>query len=197
VTNFTNMRVLAMNIVKTVEKKDADYGSSWRKREGIGAFMVMSRKWDRIENICKQLNYDIFKALAENKGDIKDDIDDLIGYLLLIREHCDTVRDTAGKQYGEALDKQAQFSAVYTGDAGGSLPNLSNDQNHSLESEMFRKIADLAGYTVEGWVISHGQRAAVCKCKICKREETFLESRNGPAPCLHPGTPLGSTEEYF
>lgn len=87
-TDFTRMRGLAEDICKVVEQKDTDYGSSWRRRGGAGAFMVMIRKADRVENLSKQDGYDIFKTIATNRGGIIDDIDDLIGYLLLIREHC-------------------------------------------------------------------------------------------------------------
>lgn len=87
-TDFKRMRLHAERVCDTVETKDKDYGSSWRRRGGPGAFMVMARKWDRIENLVKQDGWDIFKSIEHNLGGIEDDIDDLIGYLLLIREHC-------------------------------------------------------------------------------------------------------------
>ena len=31
-------------------KAERSYGDSWRRRGGIGAFMMLARKWDRIEN---------------------------------------------------------------------------------------------------------------------------------------------------
>lgn len=86
-TDFKRMQELASKIVSTVKEKDASYGSSWRRRGGVGAFMMLARKWDRIENIVKGVGWDVFAALGENKGDVRDDIDDLIGYLLLVREH--------------------------------------------------------------------------------------------------------------
>jgi hypothetical protein len=87
VTDFNRMAELATKIIETVKAKDAHYGSSWKRRGGPGAFFVMCRKWDRIETLAKQEGFDIFKALAENTGDIRDDIEDLVGYLLLILEH--------------------------------------------------------------------------------------------------------------
>lgn len=83
-TDFSRVRAMAMNIVNTVQDKDRDYGSSWKKRGGPGAFMVMARKWDRIENMASKEGYDIFKLLHANTGDIQDDVKDLIGYLHLI-----------------------------------------------------------------------------------------------------------------
>lgn len=40
---------IAVTDVETLVQKDAEYGSSWKKRGGIGAFMMLARKWDRLE----------------------------------------------------------------------------------------------------------------------------------------------------
>ncbi len=85
-TDFVKIADIATEIVRLLEEKGKFYGDSWRKRGGPGAFMVMARKWDRIENICQPLGYDIFKALDADSGGVRDDIQDLIGYLLLILE---------------------------------------------------------------------------------------------------------------
>ena len=78
----------AKKIVNTLMEKEQHYEGSWQKRGGVGAFMMMCRKWDRIESITARHGYDVFKAQEENMGEIGDDLDDLIGYLLLIRaEH--------------------------------------------------------------------------------------------------------------
>lgn len=76
---------VATGIVTTLHEKETHYQGSWQKRGGPGAFMMLARKWDRIEAISKEFNFDIFQAVDQNKGDIVDDINDLIGYLLLIR----------------------------------------------------------------------------------------------------------------
>jgi hypothetical protein len=85
-TDFVKIADIATEIVRLLEEKGRFYGDSWRKRGGPGAFMVMARKWDRIENICGPQGYDIFKALDADSGGVRDDIQDLIGYLLLILE---------------------------------------------------------------------------------------------------------------
>jgi hypothetical protein len=85
-TNFIAIADIATEIVRLLEEKGKFYGDSWRKRGGPGAFMVMARKWDRIENICGPQGYDIFKALNADSGGVRDDVKDLIGYLLLILE---------------------------------------------------------------------------------------------------------------
>lgn len=85
-TDYAMLQTIAMGICETVEEKGKAYGDSWKARGGAGAFMVMARKWDRIENICKANGYNIFNALNANEGGIQDDVQDLIGYLLLILE---------------------------------------------------------------------------------------------------------------
>ena len=34
-------------------KAERSYGDSWKKRGGVGAFMMLARKWDRLENQVK------------------------------------------------------------------------------------------------------------------------------------------------
>ena len=66
-----------------------EYGDSWCKRGGVGAFMMAARKWDRIENTVKQVNWEIFEAVGRDRRPegILDDIGDLRRYLLLIEEY--------------------------------------------------------------------------------------------------------------
>ena len=73
-----------------IEKNDSPqgYADSWKKRGGIGAFMMLARKWDRLENASKSQGWDIFKVLGMDRrpeGTI-DDIRDLRRYLMLV-EH--------------------------------------------------------------------------------------------------------------
>ena len=74
-------------------KSDESYGDSWKKRGGVGAFMMLARKWDRIENHLSPRRrnktystYDIFQALTTDDRDegILDDVRDLRRYLLLV-----------------------------------------------------------------------------------------------------------------
>lgn len=64
------------------------YGDSWKKRGGVGAFMMLARKMDRIELQVSKQGYDIFKAMREDTRPegIIDDIRDLRRYLLLVEE---------------------------------------------------------------------------------------------------------------
>jgi len=67
-------------------EKSKDYGDSWKKRGGVGAFMMLCRKWDRLEKQVGEKNYDIFKAIAEDSRSegVLDDIRDLRRYLMLV-----------------------------------------------------------------------------------------------------------------
>lgn len=84
------LRAIATQDVEVLEEKGKFYGDSWKRRGGVGAFMMLARKWDRIENMCKEDGYDIFKTgqkTIQNRDGIMDDIADLRRYLLLVEEH--------------------------------------------------------------------------------------------------------------
>ena len=55
----------------------------------MGAFMMLARKWARIENQVSSENYDIFLTYKKNQSQegLLDDIQDLRRYLLLVEEH--------------------------------------------------------------------------------------------------------------
>ena len=82
------------NEVKEIADYDAEilehaqksYGDSWKKRGGVGAFMMLARKWDRLENQTKKFNYDIFETIYADPSPegILDDIGDLRRYLFLV-----------------------------------------------------------------------------------------------------------------
>jgi hypothetical protein len=77
--------------VHTLLAKNAEYGESWKKRGGVGAFMMLARKWDRLETQCKLHGWDIFETLSGNDGLMEDTLDtiaDLRRYLLLVEDHC-------------------------------------------------------------------------------------------------------------
>ena len=86
---FDKMRALTDADVKALEVAEKSYGDSWKKRGGRGAFMMLARKWDRIENQSAKVGYDIFTAILNDSSSsgILDDIQDLRRYLLLVEEH--------------------------------------------------------------------------------------------------------------
>ncbi len=97
------LRLIAKQDVDALQKAHNSYGNSWRKRGGVGAFMMLARKWDRLENALRPMLYpasgsmaanihetvppwDIFKAMEVDRRPegIIDDIRDLRRYLLLV-----------------------------------------------------------------------------------------------------------------
>ena len=101
-----HLKRIANLIAEFVNDKDRQYGSSWRKRGGAGAFMVIARKWDRIEQACERSNaqYDLFECFAEDirNESIHDDVTDLIGYLLVLLEYMVDTNDI--KICGQTFD---------------------------------------------------------------------------------------------
>jgi hypothetical protein len=77
---------LATDDVQKLQEAQKNYGDSWKKRGGVGAYMVMVRKFDRLDNYMPSFDYDIFKALETDSRDesVLDDIHDARRYLLLI-----------------------------------------------------------------------------------------------------------------
>lgn len=72
--------------VDQLVRKNREYGESWKARGGIGAFMMLARKWDRFEQQLKEHNYDILLAALKDGREegLLDDIGDLRRYLFLI-----------------------------------------------------------------------------------------------------------------
>ena len=90
------LRLVAEEDVYCLVKAQQSYGDSWKKRGGTGAFMMLARKWDRLENQVKRNNYDVFEAVQLDGGTkvvdgIIDDIRDLRRYLTLVEHHLKTL----------------------------------------------------------------------------------------------------------
>lgn len=77
---------VAKTDVTNILETDPIYGGSWQRRGGVGAFMMLARKWDRLEQRTQQLGYDVFRAVAEDtrREGVIDDVRDLRRYLMLV-----------------------------------------------------------------------------------------------------------------
>ena len=77
---------LCLNDYTSLCEAEKTYGDSWKKRGGVGAFMMLARKWDRIENLTQKHAYDVFLTIEEypEATGVIDDIRDLRRYLLLV-----------------------------------------------------------------------------------------------------------------
>lgn len=86
------LSMIADEDVHGLKVAQASYGNSWKSRGGVGAFMMLARKWDRLENRLKRPTvgeagiYDVFKHVAADQRaeGVIDDIRDLRRYLLLV-----------------------------------------------------------------------------------------------------------------
>ncbi len=88
--NYSEMITIVEKVaqvdVTKLHKAEQSYGNSWKQRGGVGAFMMLARKWDRLEKQVNESNYDIFLAAEkDNRAEgILDDIQDLRRYLMLV-----------------------------------------------------------------------------------------------------------------
>ena len=89
ISKWEAMKDVAQRDLEALKKAETSYGDSWKRRGGVGAFMMLARKWDRIENQSTKVGYDIFTAISNDPSasGILDDIQDLRRYLLLVEEH--------------------------------------------------------------------------------------------------------------
>jgi predicted HAD superfamily Cof-like phosphohydrolase len=75
--------------VEQIKAKEETYKGSWKKRGGTGTFMMLARKWDRIENMLEAEGYDIFDVIANQDfstadGKLRAELNDLRTYLTLV-----------------------------------------------------------------------------------------------------------------
>ena len=88
--NYSEMITLVEKVaqvdVTKLHMAEQSYGNSWKQRGGVGAFMMLARKWDRLEKQVNESNYDIFLAAEKDTRaeGILDDIQDLRRYLMLV-----------------------------------------------------------------------------------------------------------------
>lgn len=127
VTHMTHLRTVALEDVAGLEKAEAQYGSSWKRRGGVGAFMMLARKWDRLETALRPRDdnpalangatldrpvapWDIFGAIATDRRaeGIIDDIRDLRRYLLLVESEM-RVRGEASAVHRDNTGHPAPF----------------------------------------------------------------------------------------
>mgnify|MGYP003145512343 FL=1 len=85
-SKWEKMKEIAQNDLEALKRAETSYGDSWKRRGGVGAFMMLARKFDRIEHQAAKHGWDIFKAGEVYKGEagLLDDIRDLRRYLILV-----------------------------------------------------------------------------------------------------------------
>ena len=85
-SKWEKMKEIAQNDLEALKRAETSYGDSWKRRGGVGAFMMLARKFDRIEHQATKHGWDIFRAGEVYKGEagLLDDIRDLRRYLILV-----------------------------------------------------------------------------------------------------------------
>lgn len=90
---------VAESDIRVLRRKEQSYQGSWMRRGGVGAFMMLARKWDRIEAQVRVAlgsapPWDIFAHIEERSQSdgLLDDVRDLRRYLLLVEAHLLTER---------------------------------------------------------------------------------------------------------
>ena len=88
VNKWEAMLAIAQKDLDALKRAEESYGNSWRRRGGVGAFMMLARKFDRIEHQSERHAWDIFEAGEAFKGEagLLDDIRDLRRYLILVED---------------------------------------------------------------------------------------------------------------
>ena len=88
VNKWEAMLAIAQKDLDALKRAEESYGDSWRRRGGVGAFMMLARKFDRIDHQSEKHGWDIFEAGEAFKGEagLLDDIRDLRRYLILVED---------------------------------------------------------------------------------------------------------------
>src|SRR5262249_34462820 len=66
--HLEHLQSVADEDVRHLLRKEKTYRGRWKRRGGVGAFMMAARKWDRLENMSETGKYDIFDMIAEQPG---------------------------------------------------------------------------------------------------------------------------------
>lgn len=88
-TYLDHIHKVAQEDAEGLRKAHQDYGSSCLKRGGVGLFMMLARKWDRLENLLSKSGagqWNILEAIKQDSRPegIIDDIRDLRRYLNIV-----------------------------------------------------------------------------------------------------------------
>jgi len=98
---------------EVLDQKHREYGGSCFKRGGVGFFMMLARKWDRLEVAVKQVDWDIFFAVDTDSREegVLDDIRDLRRYLALAEAYINSnLRPSTSKGNPEDLFASKQLA---------------------------------------------------------------------------------------
>jgi hypothetical protein len=100
-------------------KAEESYAGSWKKRGGVGAFMMLARKWDRLEARAEKHAWDIFDAIQQDERSegVIDDVRDLRRYLNLVESEM-IARGAASAQSAHRDNAEPEYNPDSAGDLG-------------------------------------------------------------------------------
>lgn len=168
--------------VRHLVMKERTYGGSWKKRGGVGAFMMLARKWDRIENMVgEKLNgvrqYDIFDGISRNPtgddGTLIAEIRDLRRYLVLVEAEMMAKHVVAKPSH--LSDEQKKMVEPY--DSVVVVKSPDSPFGFQLENEIdtTRYPLDMTVYEFKGnsnMIISHGSEKGNRITMLYRRDTT-------------------------
>ena len=110
ISNWEAMKDIAQNDLEALKRAEVSYGDSWKRRGGVGAFMMLARKFDRIEHQSEKHGWDVFEAGRVFSGEtgLLDDIRDLRRYLLLVEQEILTQDKIVDDDDTDSLDNDTQ-----------------------------------------------------------------------------------------
>lgn len=127
---------VAMTDCEEVRRKESTYEGSWKKRGGVGAFMMMARKWDRLEPMCQRRHYDVFDQPGDGRdGTLIAEIRDLRRYLLLVEAELMSTGKISNKRSGVGHYDVSEFintddPGAFTHDPWPPKPTPENGSQH-------------------------------------------------------------------
>lgn len=113
-TSFDAIQTLFDDLVKLGVKKDSEYGASWCRRKGPGAFFTIWRKIDRLETQCDNRKFDIFNVDDDptSTESLDETFKDAIFYFALVLEKRQAKRAAIAKlAHSQLLGEQLAAAA--------------------------------------------------------------------------------------
>lgn len=128
-TDFDKMQAIQDHTLQMCRKKDSEYGASWCKRGGVGAFFTVWRKADRLEEQLKKVDFNMFDVSDDPNSteSLDETMRDFANYLYLVLEKRKAIRDRDAAIKRRALESGIDLNADATHmvTAGGASIPLS------------------------------------------------------------------------
>lgn len=142
--HMTYLQIVANEDVAHLIEKERTYQGSWKRRGGVGAFMMLARKWDRLEGMveCDNVRYDVFAAVSIGgmsgaDGTALAEIRDLRRYLLLVEaEMTARAANSPGGEKGDVLVKWHEIREEKLREIGLVDPHLERATREGISREV-------------------------------------------------------------